>query len=88
MRSRYSAFCTGNSAHLLRTWHPRTVPDALGDLAPDDWYGLEVVDVVDGAEGDRTGVVEFVAHHAGGDLHERSRFEFRGGRWLYLDDRG
>jgi len=30
-------------------------------------------------------VVEFRAHHSGGVLHERSRFEQRAGRWFYLD---
>lgn len=41
-----------------------------------------------GREGDATGIVEFVAHHLEGDLRERSRFAFRGGRWLYLDAEG
>lgn len=84
MRSRYSAFATGDVDHLFRTWHPRTRPTE--ELRPaGGWTGLEIVDVVDGAEGDSTGIVEFIARNEHGDLHERSRFERRAGRWFYLD---
>jgi SEC-C motif-containing protein len=82
MRSRYSAFALHDADHLFRTWHPRTRPDDV--TAPVlHWTGLEIVDapepVADRAE------VEFVASYAGGRLHERSRFERRRGRWLYVD---
>lgn len=87
MRSRYSAFATGNSEHLYRTWHPRTRPTGPIDTG-DGWLGLTIVEVVDGTELDSTGVVQFVAHNATGDMRERSRFEKRGGRWLYLDANG
>ncbi|MET3960805.1 SEC-C motif-containing protein [Marmoricola sp. OAE513] len=86
MRSRYSAYVVGASDHLFRTWHPRTRPL---DLTPDEnlvWTGLEVVDVV---QEDTDGVVEFRAHWTWNDqtgaLHERSRFEVRGGRWVYVE---
>jgi SEC-C motif-containing protein len=85
MRSRYSAYAVGDLDHVFRTWHPRTRPAAVtpGDLT---WTGLDVLEVV---QGDETGVVSFVAHHVGaggsGELRERSRFERRGGRWLYVD---
>ena len=93
MRSRYTAYVVGDGAHLFRTWHARTRPD---DTAPDPrvrWLGLEVLDVVDGGEGDAAGVVEFRARWRSGDdgpvrrgeLHERSRFIRRAGRWLYAD---
>lgn len=82
MRSRYSAFAVGDLDHVFRTWHPRTRPD---DLSPDPtltWTGLEVVD----ASGDE---VEFVASYVRdgqpGARRERSRFERRGGRWVYVD---
>ncbi|MGL5405810.1 MAG: YchJ family protein [Propionibacteriaceae bacterium] len=84
MRSRYSAFATGNVAHLLRTWHPRTCPDDIGDLDVGKWTGLDVIDVVAGKTGDTTGIVEFIAHHCEGDICERSVFVWRGQRWLYL----
>lgn len=88
MRSRYSAFALGLADYLWRTWHPRTRPEhvTLDDTA---WTGLEILDVVDGTERDQDGVVEFVAHHWSGRrqgaMRERSRFERRGRRWMYVD---
>ncbi len=88
MRSRYSAFALGLGDYLWRTWHPRTRPEhvTLGDTV---WTGLEVLDVVDGTERDQGGIVEFVAHfregRRPGELRERSRFERRGRRWMYVD---
>ncbi len=88
MRSRYSAFALGLSDYLWRTWHPRTRPETV-TLDGTEWVGLEIVDVVDGTERDQEGVVEFVASYTEGRhrgrMRERSRFERRGGRWLYLD---
>ncbi len=84
MRSRYSAFVTDNADHLFRTWHARTRPH--GDIATGyGWMGLEILDVVDGTQDDQTGVVEFIAKNIHGDIHERSRFERRAGRWMYVD---
>ncbi len=82
MRSRYAAYVLGDLDHVFRTWHPRTRPlDPSADPAV-RWTGLEVLD----ATGDE---VEFVASYerAGepGRLHERSRFEQRRGRWVYVD---
>lgn len=81
MRSRFSAYAVGDTDYVFRTWHPRTRPD---DLTPDPgltWTRLEVLD----ATGDE---VEFVAHYdspAGpGELRERSVFEQRAGRWVYV----
>jgi SEC-C motif domain protein len=82
MRSRYAAYALGVTDYVFRTWHPRTRPD---HLAPDPgltWNGLEIL-------GSGEGWVEFVASydHDGrpGQLRERSRFERRGGRWMYVD---
>jgi SEC-C motif-containing protein len=85
MRSRYSAYALDDVDHVFRTWHPATRPDDLAQLPRLDWRGLEILDVVDGGPGDTEGVVEFRAEHAGGELHERSRFVRRAGRWVYLD---
>jgi len=41
--------------------------------------------VVEGGPADDEGIVGFRAHHAGGTMHERSRFVRRAGRWVYLD---
>ncbi|GAA1164367.1 YchJ family protein [Nocardioides aquiterrae] len=88
MRSRYAAYAVGDLDHVFRTWHPRTRPD---DLAPDPaltWTGLTVV-----AAGEDW--VEFVAAYERdgrpGEMRERSVFERRGGRWVYVgpaDDPG
>ena len=82
MRSRYAAYALGQTDYVFRTWHPRTRPD---DLTPDPaltWTGLTIE-----ASGDDW--VEFVAAYeragVSGELRERSRFERRGGRWVYVD---
>ena len=81
MRSRYAAYALGETDYVFRTWHPRTRP---ADVTADPgltWTRLEVLDATDTE-------VEFVAHYstaAGpGRLHERSEFELRGGRWVYV----
>jgi SEC-C motif-containing protein len=88
MRSRYAAFTLRLDDYLWRTWHPRTRPErvALDDTV---WTRLEILDVVDGTERDHKGIVEFVAHYRvgrrDGRMRERSRFERRGRRWMYVD---
>lgn len=86
MRSRYSAYAVGDLDHVFRTWHPRTRPADLSLDPGTVWTGLEIVAVEEGPE---SGTVEFRAHFDApggpGVLHERSRFEKRGGRWVYLD---
>ncbi|MFF7355475.1 MULTISPECIES: YchJ family protein [Streptomyces] len=85
MRSRYSAFVTGNAGYLLRTWHPRTRPERL-DLDPRmSWTGLEILEAADGSAFHTTGTVTFRASYRGGSLHERSRFERVDGAWVYVD---
>ena len=92
MRSRYSAFVTGNADYLRATWHPDTRPADLGlDAAGSPrttWLGLSVKQ--HRVTGPDTAEVEFVARYrvGGGSavrLHERSRFVRLGGRWLYVD---
>jgi SEC-C motif-containing protein len=89
MRSRYSAYACGDVGYLFRTWHPRTRPADVTVDPSTTWIGLEVIDTVAGGLDDDRGEVEFRARFesAGrtGSLHERSRFERRAGRWLYLD---
>jgi SEC-C motif-containing protein len=88
MRSRYSAYAVGDLDYVWRTWHPRTRPDTV---TPSDevWTGLQILDVVAGAQGDDEGVVEFRASYhrnrGSGTLHERSRFAVRARRWFYVD---
>jgi SEC-C motif-containing protein len=85
MRSRYAAFALDDVDHVFRTWHPATRPDELADLPKVEWQRLEIVEVVDGGPSDDHGIVEFRARHAAGQMHERSRFTRRAGRWTYLD---
>lgn len=89
MRSRYAAYVLGHTDYLLRTWHPRTRPDRL-EPAATGWLGLRVLRTEAGGPGDDAGTVEFEARFTvpgtgEGVLHETSRFERRGGRWVYVD---
>lgn len=94
MRSRYSAFVTGNSEYLLQTWAPRTRPQQLSFDPAVQWTGLEIVHTEAGSPFHDTGIVEFIAtysiqHPSGtqqlGQQHERSKFIRHLGRWVYLD---
>ena len=88
MRSRYSAYAVTDADHLFRTWHPRTRPEHVRGTPGTTWTRLDILDVVDGGPHDATGIVEFRASYvdpAGpGELHERSTFERRAGRWVYV----
>lgn len=88
MRSRYSAFARGDADYLFRTWHPRTRPSEVTIDTDTVWTGLEVTDTVAGDVDDTRGEVEFIAHFEtggrSGSMRERSWFERRAGRWLYV----
>lgn len=92
MRSRYTAYVLSDGDHLYRSWHPRTRPARVEPEPWVRWVGLEVLDVVGGGPEDATGVVEFRASWVAGEgqtrqrgeVHERSVFERRAGRWLYV----
>ena len=88
MRSRYSAYSVGDTAYLLRTWHPSTRPATL-ELDPDvRWYRLDIVSRTGGGMLEATGTVEFRAHYRvdrRADLqHENSTFVREDGEWLYV----
>ena len=87
MRSRFSAFVTGDEEYLLRTWDPVTRPGAL-DLAdsPIRFYRLDILDTQGGGLMDSSGVVEFEAFYKGaavGSQRERSSFRRFDGTWVY-----
>ncbi|MFF2389931.1 YchJ family protein [Agromyces sp. NPDC058104] len=89
MRSRYTAFVTGDAEYLLATWHPSTRPSEL-DLDPSiRWLRLDVVRTERGGPLDGDGIVEFAAfyRHDGerGEQHEVSRFDRGTGGWRYVD---
>jgi len=89
MRSRYSAYVLGLEDYLRATWHPATRPAALElDAVPrPQWLGLAVKSHTPLDEAHAT--VEFVARYKLNGrafrLHEVSRFERVGRRWLYVD---
>lgn len=89
MRARYSAYAVGDTAHLLRSWHPDTRPSVLELDPTQEWIGLEVHGTDAGGLLDRTGVVEFTARFRQGrrvaELHEVSRFVRVDGVWVYLE---
>ena len=87
MRSRYTAFVTGDAGYLLRTWHAAERPARL-DLDPElRWRRLDIISTEAGGPLDSAGVVTFEAHYRGhgtrGVQRERSTFVREAGQWLY-----
>ncbi|MDO5723046.1 MAG: YchJ family metal-binding protein [Flaviflexus sp.] len=91
MRGRYSAYAKGRFDYVYRTWHPRTRPRSI-DADHLTWHQLAITDSVAGGPDEDFGTVEFTASYRdggrSGNLHERSRFMRRAGRWCYLDAEG
>ena len=87
MRSRYSAYVTGNIDFLRYSWHPATCPANLALNPEQKWLGLKIVFSRGNAD-DSEGVVQFVARYKiagrGHRLEETSRFTRYAGRWVYL----
>ncbi|MDR3632080.1 MAG: YchJ family protein [Desulfocapsaceae bacterium] len=88
MRSRYSAYCRGDTAYLLKTWHPSTRPSAIDPATIPDWCRLEILSTEKGLAGDDEGIVEFraiaVSRNETVGLHEVSSFVREAGQWLYV----
>lgn len=86
MRSRFSAYATGNEQYLLASWHPATRPDSVDMNHALEWLNLEIIRFK--TEGDQ-GLVEFKATYRDGQhigvLHEISRFIQEQGNWYYKD---
>ena len=94
MRARYAAYALGKVDFLFTSLHPdeagsvdRKSTEAWSKSAK--WNGLEIVETVDGKEGDKTGIVEFIARYSIKDQdmqhHERATFEKHSGQWRYKD---
>jgi len=94
MRARYTAHTQGNMEFLV-TSH---VEETRGEIDIEltrrwaercEWLGLEITATEQGAAGDTTGVVEFVAHYRDRDERrqhrERALFDFIDDVWLYRD---
>jgi len=92
MKSRYSAFATQQSDHIVKTTHPLN-SDYTEDIATwkasialfcehTNFLGLEIISV---EEGEKESYVHFIAKLSSGDLNEKSHFLFEEGQWLYVD---
>lgn len=94
MRSRYTAYTRRDDTYLLNTWHPDTCPTDPHPSRDDGnlWTGLDILRTEAGREGDKEGIVEFLAHcktnGTATQLHETSRFTHDGERWFYVDGVG
>lgn len=92
MRSRYTAYVTGNVDYIARTCTDDlrkdfNVLDTARYSKEVEWRGLKILRTVDGGVDDQTGQVEFAADykHQGKiyTQHELSNFERINGAWLY-----
>ncbi len=95
MRSRYSAYVTGNADYLIASWHPDCHAEnfrasLLEGFANTEWLGLHVISHQDGKQANE-GFVEFAARFREPGLskivliHERSRFIRINEHWYYID---
>ncbi|MGN0919015.1 MAG: YchJ family protein [Oxalobacter sp.] len=88
MRSRYSAFVTGNEAYLRETWLAENRPSGviIEKKDPVKWVGLKILRHQE--LGDRA-TVEFIASYKRNGrmmaLHENSLFIRENGHWYYVD---
>lgn len=95
MRSRFTAYSTGNAEYLHHTTHHNTrAAHKLNDIKEwsqeNTWTKLEIINVEHGNINDTRGIVEFKAHFTDKKQkeqvhHERSTFLKEGLQWFYLD---
>lgn len=94
MRSRYTAFATGNVDYILATHDPdrSTEVDRAGTetwAKGSEWLSFELVSAEKGAPEDDAGVIEFVARYKvkGVAISHRERAIFRKheDRWVFVD---
>lgn len=88
MRSRYSAFATGEADYLVKTTHSSTrkfhkKEDILDWSQSNQWIKLEVLEAT-------TNTVTFKAYYLDSSLKaqihfEKSAFIFENGSWFYVD---
>ena len=92
MRSRYTAYATGNAAYVLATWHASTRPASLtldppGTPHATKWLALTIHrhECLDETHAQ----VEFTARYRDGGrafkMTELSQFIKEDGHWLYVD---
>ena len=93
MRSRYSAYVVGDVDYLQKTSAGEALmrfdrADLKRSIQATEWLGLEILETMDGREGDDSGTVTFKAHFRengkAGTLSERSEFRRIGCAWHYF----
>ncbi len=92
MKSRYSAYATGNADYIIQTTHPDN-SDYTEDRAA--WRAsimafsthttFEGLQILSYESDDDEAYVTFIASLSSGPLQERSRFLKVTSRWLYVD---
>ena len=88
MRSRYSAYVTGNERYLLETWSEENRPSGtiIEKNTPIKWIGLKIIRH---QEDEDRATVEFIARYKQNGrmhkLHEISRFIKKDSQWYYFD---
>lgn len=94
MRSRYTAYATGNIEYIKSTTAPADQKDfdteAAKNWAVDsDWKGFDLISKDKGEATDEEGIIEFVARYKINDKveshHEVSSFKKIDGRWFFMD---
>lgn len=94
MRSRYSAYVVGAIEYLKDSLAPESHGDHDEEAVREwsesaEWLGLSIDATSLGLESDETGVVDFTARYRQNgqtvEYRERSTFEKRDGKWLYVD---
>jgi len=82
MRSRYTAYCLGNTDYLLSSWHASSRPAQLDADNEAQWIRLKIIASKDDH-------VEFIATYRiqgkAHKLHETSRFIYEKPYWYYVD---
>ena len=92
MKSRYSAYATGESAYIIKTTHPDNTDcteDTKSWKSSIDLFSektlfqeLEILEYIDG---EKEAFVTFRALLSNETMIEKSRFLKVGDRWLYID---
>jgi len=92
MKSRYSAYVTGEISYIIQTTHPdnsdyiedtkRWEEDIALFCKNTDFFKLTILEFMDGEE---EAYVTFSSLLSSGALKEKSRFLKEYGKWLYVD---
>jgi SEC-C motif-containing protein len=88
MRSRYSAYVTGDACYLIATTHTSTrklykEKDILDWSQSNHWCRLEVLEVTPTTV---TFKAHYIDNHRKEQIHyEKSNFVFEDGSWFYVD---